>query len=443
MGIVPLFIFYKAWTLETIRAWFDRLYQFYQVPNIEQKVCCGCPGFHFGPLLLDFMSRLINEDKGRQDVLLDLALQFEDSCAVRDDLRKTYEKCNDISQESRTLICTLLKESSEKDRKLHLSIYGKKEFHQLRMDEEALKEMLEEEAMNKKAQGEKIRQEQAENDAFFLEFGVVSWLLFGECSTGRRLPVPRCNTRAYRATHHRGDWHGSFLEEVAFLRENPAIRRSGALCLWCLHEECQLLLPVMASGKNGDDGDLLLFQDSPGTCDISAGALGMECPVVAFCSGELSGYTDIVDSSIGIFTTVATKSLCVVKKRVINKVSRSVYGKIYDFKLAHNLLNHAIYILRTIQALVQRPAVNPLLRQWELPTVPYLDTNGVVPLVICLRGLDVNHRAWIARLYQLPGPNSEQSPDVARPGSLGHALDSCRGHNEKFLQHFTLKPSAR
>ncbi|GJY00841.1 hypothetical protein Tco_0358993 [Tanacetum coccineum] len=42
------------------------------------------------------------------------------------------------------------------------------------MDEEALKEMLEEEAMNKKAQEEKIRQEQAENDAFFLEFGVVS-----------------------------------------------------------------------------------------------------------------------------------------------------------------------------------------------------------------------------------------------------------------------------
>ncbi|GKG60585.1 hypothetical protein Tco_0614147, partial [Tanacetum coccineum] len=41
------------------------------------------------------------------------------------------------------------------------------------MDKEALKEMLEEKAMNKKAQEEKIRQEQAENDAFFLEFGVV------------------------------------------------------------------------------------------------------------------------------------------------------------------------------------------------------------------------------------------------------------------------------
>ncbi|GKD38061.1 hypothetical protein Tco_1258268 [Tanacetum coccineum] len=144
------------------------------------------------------------------DALLELAFRFEDSCAIRDDLRKTYEKDNDISQESRALICTLLKESSEKDCKLYLSMYGKaaqlekqmgaklawfqekyfghthggigcsssqancplteKELHQLRMDEQALKELLEEEAMNKKAEEEKIRLEQAENNAFFLEF---------------------------------------------------------------------------------------------------------------------------------------------------------------------------------------------------------------------------------------------------------------------------------
>ncbi|GJV17906.1 hypothetical protein Tco_1363229 [Tanacetum coccineum] len=132
------------------------------------------------------------------DALLELAFQFKDSCAIRDDLRKAYEKCNDISQESRALICTFLKESSEKDRKLHLSMYGKvtqlekqmgaksawfqekysgrthggigcssspanyplteKELHQLRIDEEALRETFEEEAMSKKAQEEKIRQ---------------------------------------------------------------------------------------------------------------------------------------------------------------------------------------------------------------------------------------------------------------------------------------------
>ncbi|GJS37884.1 hypothetical protein Tco_0536266 [Tanacetum coccineum] len=147
-------------------------------------MACALP--HTDSEVEALVQRLINEDKGRQDVILNLAFQFEDSCAVRDDLRKAYEKCNDISQESRALICTLLKESSEKDRKLHLSIgigysssqsncpLTEKELHQLRMDEEAQKGMLEEDAMNKKAQEEKIRQEQAENDAFFLEFGVVS-----------------------------------------------------------------------------------------------------------------------------------------------------------------------------------------------------------------------------------------------------------------------------
>ncbi|GJX59897.1 hypothetical protein Tco_0291287 [Tanacetum coccineum] len=151
-------------------------------------MACSLPHTDFEVEAL--VQRLINEDKGRQDVLLNLAFQFEDSCAVRDDLRKTYEKCNYISQESRALICTLLKESSEKDRELHLSISGKahntKQWMLRRLGYrkntavralhgEALKEMLEEEAMNKKAQEEKIRQEQAENDAFFLEFGVVRY----------------------------------------------------------------------------------------------------------------------------------------------------------------------------------------------------------------------------------------------------------------------------
>ncbi|GJV37658.1 hypothetical protein Tco_1410135 [Tanacetum coccineum] len=99
-------------------------------------MACSLP--HTDSEVEALVQRLINEDKGRQDVLLNLAFQFEDSCATDFPLTK-------------------------------------KELHQLRMDEEALKEMLEEEAMNKKAQEEKIRQEQAENDAFFLEFGVVRY----------------------------------------------------------------------------------------------------------------------------------------------------------------------------------------------------------------------------------------------------------------------------
>ncbi|GJY09085.1 hypothetical protein Tco_0377270 [Tanacetum coccineum] len=144
-----------------------------------QAACAFCALPHTDSEVEALVQRLINEDKGRQDVLLNLAFH------------------------------------SEKDRKLHLSMYGKaahlekqmetksawfqekyfgrthggigcsssqtdfplteKELHQLHMYEEALKEMLEEEAMNKKAQEEKIRQEQAENDAFFLEFGVVKY----------------------------------------------------------------------------------------------------------------------------------------------------------------------------------------------------------------------------------------------------------------------------
>ncbi|GKA53648.1 hypothetical protein Tco_0746963 [Tanacetum coccineum] len=61
------------------------------------------------------VQRLINEDKGRQDVLLDLAFQFEDSWLANGPL-------------------------TEKD------------LHQLRMDEEALKEMLEERWPGTKAQ---------------------------------------------------------------------------------------------------------------------------------------------------------------------------------------------------------------------------------------------------------------------------------------------------
>ncbi|GJT27727.1 hypothetical protein Tco_0908002 [Tanacetum coccineum] len=81
------------------------------VENVYVKSCykilqmaCSLP--HTDSEVEALVQRLINEDKGRQDVLLNLAFQFEDSCAVRDDLRKAYEKCNDISQESRALICT-------------------------------------------------------------------------------------------------------------------------------------------------------------------------------------------------------------------------------------------------------------------------------------------------------------------------------------------------
>ncbi|GJW00105.1 hypothetical protein Tco_1555356 [Tanacetum coccineum] len=46
------------------------------------------------------------------------------------------------------------------------------ELHQLHLDEEALRETLEEQTMDEKAREEKIRQKQAEDDEYFMEFEV-------------------------------------------------------------------------------------------------------------------------------------------------------------------------------------------------------------------------------------------------------------------------------
>ncbi|GKF22660.1 RNA-directed DNA polymerase, eukaryota, nucleotide-binding alpha-beta plait domain protein, partial [Tanacetum coccineum] len=53
-----------------------------------------------------------------QKAIMDLALQFDNACTTKEDLRKTYEKCNHIPQESRALIDTFLKEGSDKDYEL-------------------------------------------------------------------------------------------------------------------------------------------------------------------------------------------------------------------------------------------------------------------------------------------------------------------------------------
>ncbi|GKE32384.1 hypothetical protein Tco_1451706 [Tanacetum coccineum] len=138
---------------------------------------------------------------------------------AKDDLRKAYDKCNHIPQESRALIDTFLREGSDKDYELNLSMYVKaakieklmnaklvwlkekynyrsqthiggssshiheigdvchteKELHQLHLDEEALRETLEEQTIDEKAREEKIRQKQADDHEFFLEFGVVRY----------------------------------------------------------------------------------------------------------------------------------------------------------------------------------------------------------------------------------------------------------------------------
>nr|GEX20360.1 hypothetical protein [Tanacetum cinerariifolium] len=124
----------------------------------------------------------------------------EDEDDIKDNLRNAYEKCTDISQESHALIDTFLKEGSDKDYKLNVSMYRKaaklekqmdaklawllekyyyrsethiggsssqtheigdvyltaKELHQLHIDEKVLRETLEEQTIDEKAREEKI-----------------------------------------------------------------------------------------------------------------------------------------------------------------------------------------------------------------------------------------------------------------------------------------------
>ncbi|GKF74056.1 hypothetical protein Tco_0220388, partial [Tanacetum coccineum] len=47
------------------------------------------------------------------------------------------------------------------------------ELHQLHLDEEALRETLEEQTLDENAREEKIRQKQDDDDEYFMEFGVM------------------------------------------------------------------------------------------------------------------------------------------------------------------------------------------------------------------------------------------------------------------------------
>ncbi|GJR58663.1 hypothetical protein Tco_1500825 [Tanacetum coccineum] len=122
----------------------------------------ACPLPHTIDEIQALVKKFIDEDIIRQKVLMELAVQFDNASAAKNDLRKAYEKCNDIPQESRALIDTFLKQESDKDYETNLTIYRK--HHQLILDEEALRETLDEQARAEKEWDERIKQEQAEDD---------------------------------------------------------------------------------------------------------------------------------------------------------------------------------------------------------------------------------------------------------------------------------------
>ncbi|GKE44890.1 hypothetical protein Tco_1472174, partial [Tanacetum coccineum] len=119
-------------------------------------MACSIP--HSDDEIQVLVQKQIDEDMVHQKVILDLALQFDNACTTKEDLRKAYEKCNHIPQESRALINTFLKEggSSSQTQEIGDVYLTAKELHQLHLDEEASRETLEEQTMDKKAREEKI-----------------------------------------------------------------------------------------------------------------------------------------------------------------------------------------------------------------------------------------------------------------------------------------------
>ncbi|GKE02774.1 hypothetical protein Tco_1390757 [Tanacetum coccineum] len=131
------------------------------------------------------VEKQIEEDKARKLAIINLAVEYDNACGAKDDMRKAYKECNDIPQETRALIDTFLKEGSNKDYEMHNSLFGKtakiekqinaKLLYQLQLDEKVLRETLEEEARDEKEREEKIRQKQADDEEYYMEFGVVRY----------------------------------------------------------------------------------------------------------------------------------------------------------------------------------------------------------------------------------------------------------------------------
>ncbi|GKE35064.1 hypothetical protein Tco_1454386 [Tanacetum coccineum] len=164
----------------------------------------ACPLPHTFDEIQALVTKFIDEDIIRQKALMELAVQFENASAAKSDFRKAYEKCYDITHESRALIDTFLKQESNKDYDMNLALYRKaakienqiekthrggpsseqhtqgsltdKEYQELLelQDEEVLRQTLEEEARAEKEWEEKMKQEKAEYELFTLEFGVQS-----------------------------------------------------------------------------------------------------------------------------------------------------------------------------------------------------------------------------------------------------------------------------
>nr|GEV07002.1 hypothetical protein [Tanacetum cinerariifolium] len=79
----------------------------------------ACPLPHTFDEIQALVTKFIGEDIIRQKA------QFENASAAKSNFRKAYEKCYDITHESRALIDTFLKQESNKDYDMNLALYRK------------------------------------------------------------------------------------------------------------------------------------------------------------------------------------------------------------------------------------------------------------------------------------------------------------------------------
>nr|GEV94058.1 zinc finger, CCHC-type [Tanacetum cinerariifolium] len=78
-------------------------------------MACSLP--HTIDEIQTLVKKLIDEYIIHQKAFMEIAVQFDNASAAKNDMRKAYEKCNDISQKSRALIDTFFKQESDKDYK--------------------------------------------------------------------------------------------------------------------------------------------------------------------------------------------------------------------------------------------------------------------------------------------------------------------------------------
>nr|GEV74876.1 hypothetical protein [Tanacetum cinerariifolium] len=85
----------------------------------------ACSVSHTYDEIKSIVEKQIEEDKVRQQVIMNLAVEYDNACTTKDDMWKAYEECNEILKERRALINTFLKETSDKDYDMHNSLFGK------------------------------------------------------------------------------------------------------------------------------------------------------------------------------------------------------------------------------------------------------------------------------------------------------------------------------